>query len=88
MTADDPAVATYPAVIDRRYSLLNYFFDASDDAAFEHHFDTVRMSRRIGQNPLNDAFREFARALILFLNNTNLHSRPDIRSIFSVHCDI
>jgi len=46
------------------------------------------MVRRFRENTLNDTFREFSRALILFLNNTNLHSRTDIGSVFSVHCDI
>ena len=46
------------------------------------------MVYRLGENTLNDAFCEFARALILFLDHTNLHSGPNIGSVLSVHFDI
>ncbi len=46
------------------------------------------MMRGFGEDTLNDTFGELAGALILFLDNTHFHSRPDIGSVLPVHFDI
>jgi hypothetical protein len=65
--------------------LLNDFLDASNDSAFEHDFDAVRMLRGFGEDSLNNPLCKLSAALILLFHNTHLHSRLDPRSILAIH---
>ena len=56
------------------------FFHPPDNPVFQHHLDPMRMRRRFRQEPLDDAFRELSRTLILLLNDAHAHARLDVRS--------
>jgi hypothetical protein len=46
------------------------------------------MVRRVCKDTLDNAFRQLAGSLILFLNDAHLHAGFDLRSVLAVHFDI
>ena len=64
---------------------LQDFFYAPDDAIVEHHFDSVRMVWRFGEDSLNNAFCKLPCPLILLFDNADSHSAPNIRSCLTFH---
>ena len=61
------------------------FFYPTDDAAGEANFYSVRMGGGLCENILNDSLRQFACALVLFLDNLNPCSRFNIGPVSSTH---
>lgn len=69
----------------RQTRLLDDFLDATDDSVVEHDLYAVRMVGGVGENLLNDAFREFPCALVLLFYDADFHSRLNLSSDLAVH---
>jgi hypothetical protein len=63
----------------------NDFLDASHDSVIQHHFYSVRMSRRLRQDLFHDSFRQLSRALILFFDDTYFHAWLNRGSGAAIH---
>jgi hypothetical protein len=71
-----------------QYSCIQDLFDPADYAALQAHLDAVRMRGGSRKNILDDAFGQFAGALILFLDDPHTRSRFNIRSVIHIHSHI
>jgi hypothetical protein len=65
--------------------LLNDLFDPSHLPIHQADLDAVRMIWRLGENILDDAFGQFACALILFQDDQHGHAGFDAGAGLSVH---
>jgi hypothetical protein len=61
------------------------FFHPTDDAVCQANLNPVRMCGRLCKNILNDPFRQFPGALVLFPDNLDPGSRFSIRPVSSTH---
>jgi hypothetical protein len=66
-------------------SLLHDLFDSSHLPIHQADLDAVRMIWRLGENILDDAFGQFACALILFQDDQHGHAGFDAGAGLSVH---
>jgi hypothetical protein len=64
----------------------NYFLYPANYTIHEHYFDPMRMIWRICQEFQNDAFGQLPGPLVLFLDNPDFQSWPDVGSDLTVHC--
>lgn len=65
--------------------IFDYFFDSSYNVVFQFDFNPMRMRWWIRQYSGNDAFRQLAWALVLFLHHTYFLSNFDVITFISVH---
>jgi hypothetical protein len=61
------------------------FFHSAHNPVIQHHLDAVRMIGGVCEYFLHRAFRQLAGALILFFDNPDTESGPDVRSSATVH---
>ena len=65
--------------------LRHNLFHAPDLPALQTDLDAVRMIRGLGEDVLDDAFRQLAGALILFQDDQDLHPWFDVRADLTIH---